>query len=178
MSRYDVVVDGSDNFATRYLSNDVCVFAGKPNIYGSVFRMEGQVTVFAPHLGGPCYRCLFPEPPPRVGANCAEAGVLGMLPGIIGTMQALEGSSSSSAWANPSLVGCCTSMLQRGFREFKVRRDPNVPCAASTRRSPRRLIMRTFAELRCPEPRERSERSRDNGSRIEAKDGRTRSALP
>ena len=82
---YDLVIDGSDNFPTRYLSNDVCVFARKPNIYGSVFRFEGQASVFAPHLGGPCYRCLFPEPPPPGAApSCAEAGVLGVLPGIIG----------------------------------------------------------------------------------------------
>jgi molybdopterin/thiamine biosynthesis adenylyltransferase len=78
---YDLVIDGSDNFPTRYLSNDVCVFARKPNIYGSVFRFEGQASVFAPHLGGPCYRCLFPEPPPPGAApSCAEAGVLGVLP--------------------------------------------------------------------------------------------------
>src|SRR5882724_10580094 len=88
---YDVIVDGSDNFATRYLSNDVCVFAGKPNVYGSVFRFEGQTTVFAPQLGGPCYRCLFPEPPPPESVpNCAQAGVLGVLPGIIGMLQTIE----------------------------------------------------------------------------------------
>src|SRR5206468_1736615 len=91
VANYDVVVDGSDNFATRYLSNDVCVFARKPNVYGSVFRFEGQTTVFAPHLGGPCYRCLFPEPPsPDSVPNCAQAGVLGVLPGIIGMLQAIE----------------------------------------------------------------------------------------
>src|SRR3984893_10960152 len=88
---YDVIIDGSDNFPTRYLSNDVCVFARKPNIYGSVFRFEGQASVFAPHLGGPCYRCLFPEPPPPGAApSCAEAGVLGVLPGLIGLVQATE----------------------------------------------------------------------------------------
>src|SRR5205823_7515287 len=91
VSQYDIVVDGSDNFATRYLSNDVCVFAQKPNVYGSVFRFEGQTTVFAPHLAGPCYRCLFPEPPPPESVpNCAQAGVLGVLPGIIGMLQAIE----------------------------------------------------------------------------------------
>src|SRR6266700_5762568 len=91
ISGCDVVVDGSDNFPTRYLSNDVCVFERKPNVYGSVFRFEGQTTVFAPHLGGPCYRCLFPEPPPPdTVPNCAEAGVLGVLPGIIGMLQAIE----------------------------------------------------------------------------------------
>src|SRR3954470_23241622 len=91
VSGYDLVVDGSDNFPTRYLSNDVCVWAKKPNVYGSVFRFEGQATVFAPHLDGPCYRCLFPEPPPPGSVpNCAEAGVLGVLPGIIGMIQATE----------------------------------------------------------------------------------------
>src|SRR5256886_11218832 len=91
VSGYDVIVDGSDNFPTRYLSNDVCVFAKKPNVYGSVFRFDGQTTVFAPHLGGPCYCCLFPEPPPPESVpNCAQAGVLGVLPGIIGMLQAIE----------------------------------------------------------------------------------------
>src|SRR5216117_3698954 len=91
VSGYDVVVDGSDNFPTRYLSNDVCVFERKPNVYGSVFRFDGQTTVFAPHLQGPCYRCLFPDPPPAGSIpNCAEAGVLGVLPGIIGLVQATE----------------------------------------------------------------------------------------
>ena len=91
VAEYDVIIDGSDNFATRYLSNDVCVLAEKPNVYGSVFRFEGQTTVFAPHLGGPCYRCLFPEPPPPESVpNCAQAGVLGVLPGIIGMLQAIE----------------------------------------------------------------------------------------
>jgi adenylyltransferase/sulfurtransferase len=126
---YDVVVDGSDNFPTRYLSSDVCVFLSKPNIYGSVFRFDGQTTVFAPHLGGPCYRCLFPEPPPAGSVpNCAEAGVLGVLPGIIGTMQAIE--------AIKLILGIGDSLLSRllhfdalkmKFREFKLRRDPECP---------------------------------------------------
>src|SRR5437588_8511765 len=91
VAQYDLIVDGSDNFPTRSLSNDVCVFARKPNVYGSVFRFEGQTTVFAPHMGGPCYRCLFPEPPPPdTVPNCAEAGVLGVLPGIIGLLQTIE----------------------------------------------------------------------------------------
>ena len=87
---YDIVIDGTDNFPTRYLVNDVCVLLGKPNVYGSVFRWEGQVSVFATE-DGPCYRCLFREPPPPgLVPNCAEGGVLGALPGIIGTMQAME----------------------------------------------------------------------------------------
>jgi adenylyltransferase/sulfurtransferase len=84
-------VDGSDNFATRYLSNDVCVWARKPNVYGSVFRFDGHSSVFAPHLGGPCYRCLFPEPPPPGSVPaCAEAGILGALTGVLGSLMALE----------------------------------------------------------------------------------------
>ncbi|MEQ1858028.1 MAG: molybdopterin-synthase adenylyltransferase MoeB, partial [Longimicrobiales bacterium] len=90
VSDYDVVADGTDNFPTRYLVNDACVLAGKPNVYGSVFRWEGQVSVFATK-GGPCYRCLFREPPPPgLVPNCAEGGVVGVLPGIIGSVQALE----------------------------------------------------------------------------------------
>jgi molybdopterin/thiamine biosynthesis adenylyltransferase/rhodanese-related sulfurtransferase len=90
-SQYDVVVDGTDNFPTRYLINDCCVKLGIPNVHGSVYRFDGQVTVFAPTLGGPCYRCLYPEPPPpELAPSCAEAGVLGVLPGIIGCLQAME----------------------------------------------------------------------------------------
>src|ERR1700740_2426316 len=87
---YDVIVDGTDNFATRYLVNDACVLLGKPNVYGSIFRFEGQATVFA-YPGGPCYRCLYPEPPPPgLVPSCAEGGVLGILPGVVGTIQATE----------------------------------------------------------------------------------------
>ena len=126
---YDVIVDGSDNFATRYLSNDVCVFAQKPNVYGSVFRFEGQTTVFAPHLGGPCYRCLFPEPPPPESVpNCAQAGVLGVLPGIIGMLQAIETIKLIIGIGEP-LIGrlLCFDALKVHFRELKLRRDPQCP---------------------------------------------------
>ncbi|HSH40472.1 MAG TPA: molybdopterin-synthase adenylyltransferase MoeB [Chthoniobacterales bacterium] len=126
---YDVVIDGSDNFPTRYLSSDACVFARKPNIYGSVFRFDGQATVFAPHLGGPCYRCLFPEPPP-LGAvpNCAEAGVLGVLPGVVGMMQAIE-AIKLILGLGESLLGRLLHFdaLKMKFREFKLRRDPACP---------------------------------------------------
>lgn len=126
---YDVIIDGSDNFPTRYLSNDVCVFARKPNIYGSVFRFEGQASVFAPHLGGPCYRCLFPEPPPPGAApSCAEAGVLGVLPGIIGLIQATE-ALKLIIGAGESLAGRLLHFdaLKMKFREFTLRRDPQCP---------------------------------------------------
>jgi molybdopterin/thiamine biosynthesis adenylyltransferase/rhodanese-related sulfurtransferase len=126
---YDVIIDGSDNFPTRYLSNDVCVFARKPNIYGSVFRFEGQASVFAPHLGGPCYRCMFPEPPPPGAApSCAEAGVLGVLPGIIGLVQATE-ALKLIIGEGESLIGRLMHFdaLKMKFREFKLRRDPECP---------------------------------------------------
>lgn len=134
ISNYDLVIDGSDNLATRYLSNDVCVWQRKANVYGSVHQFEGQVSIFAPHLGGPCYRCLFPEPPPAgTVPSCAEAGVLGAVPGIIGTMQALE--------AMKLLAGFGTTLVGRflhfdaartHFREFKVRRDPACPVCGSS----------------------------------------------
>jgi len=129
VSEYDVVVDGSDNFATRYLSNDVCVFERKPNMYGSVFRFEGQTTVFAPHLGGPCYRCLFPEPPPPDSVpNCAQAGVLGVLPGIIGMLQAIETIKLIVGIGEP-LIGRLLHFdaLKVRFRELNLRRDPRCP---------------------------------------------------
>ena len=129
VSDYDVVVDGSDNFPTRYLSNDVCVFAKKPNVYGSVFRFDGQTTVFAPHLGGPCYRCLFPEPPPPGSVpNCAQAGVLGVLPGIIGTIQANEAIKLILGVGEPLLGRLLYfDALKMKFREFNLRRDPQCP---------------------------------------------------
>src|SRR5215471_2480507 len=129
VAEYDVIIDGSDNFATRYLSNDVCVLAEKPNVYGSVFRFEGQTTVFAPHLGGPCYRCLFPEPPPPESVpNCAQAGVLGVLPGVIGMLQAIEAIKLIVGIGEP-LVGRLLHFdaLKVQFRELKLRRDPQCP---------------------------------------------------
>ena len=135
VSDYDVVVDGSDNFPTRYLSNDVCVFAQKPNLYGSVFRFEGQTTVFAPHLGGPCYRCLFPEPPPPDSVpNCAQAGVLGVLPGIIGMLQAIEAIKLILGIGEP-LIGRLLHFdaLKIKFRELNLRRDPQCPVCGESR---------------------------------------------
>jgi adenylyltransferase/sulfurtransferase len=126
---YDIVVDCTDNFPTRYLSNDVCVLTKKPNIYGSIFRFEGQCTVFAPHLGGPCYRCMIPEPPPPgLVPTCAEGGVLGVLPGIIGVLQAIEAVKLIVGVGTPLLGRLVTfDALDLRFREFKLRRDPKCP---------------------------------------------------
>jgi sulfur-carrier protein adenylyltransferase/sulfurtransferase len=131
---YDIVIDGTDNFPTRYLSNDICVFQKKPNVYGSIFRFDGQCTVFAPHLGGPCYRCMFPEPPPPgMVPSCAEGGVLGVLPGIIGVMQAIEAIKLIVGIGEP-IIGKLIHFdaLKMKFREFKLRKDPKCPvCSAN-----------------------------------------------
>jgi adenylyltransferase/sulfurtransferase len=126
---YDIVIDGTDNFPTRYLSNDICVFMKKPNIYGSIFRFEGQCSVFAPALGGPCYRCMFPEPPPPgMVPSCAEGGVLGVLPGVIGVIQAIEAIKLIIGIGDP-LIGKLIQFdaLKMKFREFKLRKDPKCP---------------------------------------------------
>ena len=126
---YDLVIDGTDNFPTRYLSNDVCVLLKKPNIYGSILGFEGQCSVFAPHLGGPCYRCMLPVPPPPGSVPaCAEGGVLGVLPGVIGVMQALEAIKLILGIGKP-LVGRLIHFdaLAFKFREFKLRKDPKCP---------------------------------------------------
>jgi molybdopterin/thiamine biosynthesis adenylyltransferase/rhodanese-related sulfurtransferase len=125
---YDYVVDGTDNFPTRYLVNDACVLLKKPNVYGSIFRFEGQCTVFA-YPGGPCYRCLYPEPPPPgLVPSCAEGGVLGILPGIIGLMQATEAVKLILGVGEP-LVGRLVlyDALAMRFRELKLRRNPECP---------------------------------------------------
>ncbi len=125
-SNYDIILDGTDNFPTRYLSNDVAYFLGKPNIYGSIFRFEGQLSVFAPHLGGSCYRCMLPMPPaPDAVPSCAEAGVLGVLPGIIGSMQAMEAIKILLEIGNP-LLGKLVhyDALNTEFRNFTLRKDP------------------------------------------------------
>ncbi len=125
---YDIVVDGCDNFPTRYLVNDACVFAKKPNVHGSIFQFEGQATVFHPGKG-PCYRCLFPEPPPPGAApSCAEAGVLGVLPGLIGCVQAVETVKLILGVGTP-LVGRLLHFdtLAMEIKQLKLRRDPECP---------------------------------------------------
>jgi len=125
---YDVIVDGTDNFPTRYLVNDAALVKGIPVVHGSIFRFEGQVTVFNPYVG-PCYRCMIPEPPPpELAPSCAEAGVLGVLPGIIGSIQAIETIKLLLEMGEP-LVGRLLTYdsMDQSFRTFKVRRDPQCP---------------------------------------------------
>ena len=129
IGRYDLVVDGTDNFPTRYCVNDACVMLGKPNVYGSIFRFEGQATVFDPRGKGPCYRCLYPDPPPPgMVPSCAEGGVLGVLPGIIGTIQATE-AIKLILGLGESLVGRLLRFDAMGmsFRQFKLHRDTDCP---------------------------------------------------
>ncbi len=133
-SGYDIIVDGTDNFPTRYLVNDACVLTGKPNVYGSIFRFEGQVSVFATK-DGPCYRCLYPEPPPPgLVPSCAEGGVLGILPGVIGTLQANETVKLIIGKGEP-LIGrlLLFDALKTKFRELKLRKDPDCPVCGSHR---------------------------------------------
>ena len=128
LADYDIIVDGTDNFPTRYLVNDACVLLGKPNVYGSIFRFEGQASVFATK-GGPCYRCLYPEPPPPgLVPSCAEGGVLGVLPGVVGTIQATEAVKLIIGVGEP-LVNrfMIYDALRMRFRELKLRRDPECP---------------------------------------------------
>ena len=128
LAGYDLVADGTDNFPTRYLVNDACVLAGKPNVYASIFRFEGQVSIFGVR-GGPCYRCIYPEPPPPgLVPSCAEGGVLGVLPGMVGTMQANEAIKLILGVGDP-LIGrlMFVDALSMRFREWKVPRDPDCP---------------------------------------------------
>ena len=134
LNDYDIVIDGTDNFPTRYLVNDACVLLGKVNVYGSIFRFEGQATVFG-YPGGPCYRCLYPEPPPPgLVPSCAEGGVLGILPGIIGVIQATEAVKLIIGKGEP-LVGrlLLYDALGMKFRELKLRRNPECPMCGDNR---------------------------------------------
>jgi molybdopterin/thiamine biosynthesis adenylyltransferase len=139
---YDVIIDGADNFATRYLVNDVALRLAKPVIHASIFRFEGQLTVF-PANGSPCYRCLYPQPPPAEEApSCAEAGVLGVLPGIMGVLQATEAIKLLLGMGD-TLAGrlLCYDAMKTRFRELKLRRDPKCPtCGDGVDRSKIPLI--------------------------------------
>ena len=147
---YDVIVDGTDNFPTRYLVNDAALLKKIPVVHGSIFRFEGQATIFQPYVG-PCYRCMIPEPPPaELAPSCAEAGVLGVLPGIIGSIQALEALKLLLGLGDP-LVGRLLSYdaMDQSFRTFKVRRDPACP-ACSDSAGP--IVIAEYDELCMPHP--------------------------
>lgn len=151
---YDIVVDGTDNFPTRYLTNDACVLLKKPNVYGSIFRFEGQASVFAPHLGGPCYRCLYPEPPPPgMVPSCAEGGVLGVLPGIVGCVQTTEILKLALGKGN-LLVGrlLLFNALDMKFRELKLRRDPQCPVCGENPTIKELIDYETFCGIEPPKP--------------------------
>jgi sulfur-carrier protein adenylyltransferase/sulfurtransferase len=151
---YDVIVDGTDNFPTRYLVNDACVLSGKPNVYGSIFRFEGQVSVFDARRG-PCYRCLYPEPPPPgLVPSCAEGGVLGVLPGIVGSLQALE-VIKLLLGKGDSLIGrlLVFDALQMKFRELRQRKDPDCPICGE---NPRIRDLVDYEEF-CGVPKQRAQ---------------------
>jgi adenylyltransferase/sulfurtransferase len=148
---YDLVVDGTDNFPTRYLVNDACVLLGKPNVYGSIFRFEGQSTIFA-YPGGPCYRCLYPEPPPPgLVPSCAEGGVLGILPGTIGLIQATETVKLILGIGEP-LVGrlLLYDALAMRFRELKLRRNPECPVCGEHRTITKLIDYHQFCGVPAP----------------------------
>ena len=133
INQFDIIIDGTDNFTTRYLINDACVLTGKTNIHGSIFRFEGQVTVFKPKEG-PCYRCLYPEPPPPgLVPNCQEGGVLGVLAGIIGNLQVVE-TLKLILGQGETLIGSLLlyDALKTEFRKLKLKRDPNCPICSDT----------------------------------------------
>jgi sulfur-carrier protein adenylyltransferase/sulfurtransferase len=150
---YDIVVDGTDNFPTRYLVNDACVLLGKPNVYGSIFRFEGQATVFA-YEGGPCYRCLYPEPPPPgLVPSCAEGGVLGILPGTIGLIQATEAVKLILGIGEP-LVGrlLLYDALGMRFRELKLRKNPECPACGTHPTITKLIDYQQFCGIPAQEP--------------------------
>lgn len=147
---YDVIVDGTDNFPTRYLVNDASLIKKIPVVHGSIFRFEGQATVFQPYVG-PCYRCFVPEPPPpELAPSCAEAGVLGVLPGIIGSIQAME-TIKILLNIGETLAGRILSYdaLEESFRNFRIRRDPNCPACSI---DPTEIVISEYDELCMPHP--------------------------
>ena len=149
---YDIIADGTDNFPTRYLVNDACVLLGKPNAYGSIFRFEGQVSVFDA-AKGPCYRCLYPEPPPPgLVPSCAEGGVLGVLPGIVGCLQALETIKLILGTGSP-LIGrlLLFDALQMKFRELKLRKNPECPVCGTNPTIKELIDYEEFCEIRGEE---------------------------
>jgi molybdopterin/thiamine biosynthesis adenylyltransferase/rhodanese-related sulfurtransferase len=154
---YDIIVDGCDNFPTRYLVNDACVMTNKTNVHGSIFQFEGQVTVFKPSEG-PCYRCLFPEPPPPgMAPSCAEAGVLGVLPGLVGCIQALE-TIKLILGAGTPLIGRLAHVETLGFevRTMRLRKDPKCPMCGENPTITELIDYEEFCGLRPPSPDKKS----------------------
>jgi molybdopterin/thiamine biosynthesis adenylyltransferase len=150
LSQYDIVLDGADNFPSRYLLNDAALKVGVPVVHGSIFRFEGQATVFKPY-DGPCYRCFVPEPPPAdLAPSCAEAGVLGVLPGIIGSIEALEVVKLILDLGD-SLSGrlLAYDALEESFRTFKINRDPNCPACSL---DPDQIVIAEYDDLCLPHP--------------------------
>ena len=149
---YDIIVDGTDNFPTRFLVNDACILLGKPNVYGSIFRFEGQATVFG-YPDGPCYRCLYPEPPPPgLVPSCAEGGVLGVLPGIVGSIQAMETIKLILGAGDP-LVGrlLLFDALAMRFRELKLKKNPDCPMCGKNRTIMKLIDYEEFCGIRGEE---------------------------
>ncbi len=150
--QFDIIADGTDNFATRYLVNDACVLTGKPNVYASIFRFEGQASVFATEQG-PCYRCMYPEPPPPgLVPSCAEGGVLGVLPGLLGTIQATEVIKLILGAGEP-LIGrfLMIDALAMNFREIKIKRDPACPVCGTNRTVTKLIDYEQFCGVRGQE---------------------------
>jgi sulfur-carrier protein adenylyltransferase/sulfurtransferase len=149
---FDIIADGTDNFPTRYLVNDACVLTGKPNVYGSIFRFEGQASVFATEEG-PCYRCLYPEPPPPgLVPSCAEGGVLGILPGLVGVIQATETIKLILGQGDP-LIGrlLLVDALGMKFRELKLRKNPDCPACGKNRTITKLIDYEEFCGIRGQE---------------------------
>ncbi|MDP2274672.1 MAG: molybdopterin-synthase adenylyltransferase MoeB [Archangium sp.] len=152
-AQYDLVLDGTDNFATRYLINDACVLTGKPNVSASVFRFEGQASVFCTPEG-PCYRCLYPEPPPPgLSPSCGEGGVLGIVPGVIGTLQATEAIKVLSGVGQPLIGRLLTfDALEMSFRQFKVKKDASCPVCGPSPSITALIDYEQFCGTRAPPP--------------------------
>ena len=158
---FDIIADGTDNFATRYLVNDACVLTGKPNVYASIFRFEGQASIFAAH-NGPCYRCLYPTPPPPgLVPSCAEGGVLGVLPGLLGVIQATEVIKLILGTGQP-LIGrlLLVDALDMRFRELKVRKNPECPVCSASPTIHELIDYREFCGIRGEES------AKDNGQSV------------
>lgn len=154
LAKYDVVVDGTDNFPTRYLVNDACVLLKTPNVYGSIFRFEGQVSVFHPEGGGACYRCIYPSPPPAGSVpSCAEGGVLGVLPGVVGTLQATEVLKLILGQGTPLLNRLLLfDALKMKFRELKLQRNENCPLCGPRATIKELVDYEEFCGTNLPEP--------------------------